>query len=256
MIRSKFIVVEHDAKKARLHWDLRFKMPKSKIWASFAIRKGIPLKPGLKVLAVRTHDHTEKEALFLGVIDDGYGAGKLKKWDDGQCIIHKYSPSHIAIEFKGRKVKGLYHLINTGVMDRKKYKRQQYMLFKGKIVTEMIDPNNWNPAPNPDDKGIGHYSDKIGLASQIRSMDVEIDDEQADAQQTEPLKWAVGRSKIGESFGNLSPGLVGKSPPSDTQEIESDNEAEDRKLIEPLPWSITKKIVMIRSKEEEYDHDD
>ena len=296
MTRSKFIVVEHDAKKARLHFDLRFKMPKSKNWASYAVRKGVPLKPGQKVLAVRTHDHTESEALFIGTIKSGYGAGKLKRWDGGDCIIHKYSPSHIAIEFKGRKVKGLYHLINTGVMNKKEYKKQQYILFKGKIVTEwygmvsrvppdpteeveqsadwqsgpklpwskrkdsigeMFDSKNWNPSPPPPEQNtVGRYSDRIGLFSQIFSQDLEIDDEQADAQQTEPLKWAVGRSKIGESFGSLSPGLVGKAPPSDTQDIESDNEAEDRKLIEPLPWSITKKIMMIRSKEEEYDHDD
>lgn len=137
MTKSKFIVVEHDAKKARLHWDLRFIMPNSKIWMSFAVRKGIPLEAGKKVLAVRTHDHSEKEALMLGKIPEGeYGAGTLKKWDDGQCIIYKYSPSHILIEFKGRKVKGFYHLINTGVTNRKKYKSQQYMLFKGKTLNE------------------------------------------------------------------------------------------------------------------------
>lgn len=137
--RSKFIVVEHDAKKARLHWDLRFKMPKSKNWMSFAVRKGIPLKPGQKVLAVRTHDHTEKEALFLGVIKDGYGAGRLKKWDDGQVLIHKFKPGHILLEFKGRKVKGYYHLINTGVTKRnQKFKQQQYFLFKGKTLNEWI----------------------------------------------------------------------------------------------------------------------
>ena len=65
-----------------------------------------------------------------------------------------------------------------------------------------------------------------------------------------------GGEQVEESFGSLSPGLVGKAPPSDTQDVESDNEAEDRKLIDPLPWSICKKIMMIRSKEEEYDHDD
>lgn len=132
--RSKFIVVEHNAKKARLHWDLRFQMPKKKnIWMSFAVRKGIPLEPGKKVLAVRTHDHTEKEALFLGTLKSGYGAGQFKKWDDGSCIIHKFGTGHIAIEFKGSKLKGLYHLVNTGVVDRD-YKKQSYMLFKGKIT--------------------------------------------------------------------------------------------------------------------------
>jgi len=138
MTRSKFIIVEHDAKKARLHWDLRFKMPNSKLWMSFAVRKGVPTDPGKKVLAVRTHDHTEQEALFLGTITSGYGAGRLKKWDDGSCVIHKFKPGHIAIEFQGRKVKGLYHLISTGVVNKKEYKNQQYMLFKGKIVSEMM----------------------------------------------------------------------------------------------------------------------
>lgn len=138
MTRSKFIIVEHDAKKARLHWDVRFRMPKSRNWASFAVRKGVPLKPGQKVLAARTHDHSEKEALFIGTIKSGYGAGTLKKWDDGPCIIKKFGPGHIAVEFKGRKVKGLYHFVNTGVMDKTQYKRKQYMLFKGKIVTEWM----------------------------------------------------------------------------------------------------------------------
>ncbi len=130
MTKSRFVVVKHDAKRARLHYDLRFVMPKSKIWASFAVRKGIPLQPGTKVLAVRTHDHSEKEALMFGTISKGYGAGRLTKWDDGQCIIHKYSPGHIAIEFKGRKVKGLYHMVSTGVINRKDFKKQSYMLFK------------------------------------------------------------------------------------------------------------------------------
>lgn len=133
---SRFIIVEHQAKKARLHWDLRFKMPNSSNWMSFAVRKGVPTDVGKKVLAVRTHDHTEKEALFLGTIKSGYGAGILKKWDSGPCIIHKFKPGHILIEFKGSKVKGYYHLISTGVMNRKDYKSQQYMLFKGKTLNK------------------------------------------------------------------------------------------------------------------------
>lgn len=185
MTTSKFIIVKHEAKKAGLHYDLRFKMPKSQNWASFAVRKGVPTEPGKKVLAVRTHDHSTKEALMIGVIKDGYGAGKLTKWDDGQCIIHKYGPSHMAIEFKGRKVKGLYHLISTGVIRKQDYKSKQYMLFKGKIKTEAAQ--------------VGKYSDRTGMASRLLpggGQDVEVDDEQADAQQKKPLKWAYRRSKI------------------------------------------------------------
>jgi len=131
MTNSPFIVVEHHAIKARLHFDLRFKMPNSKSWMSFAVRKGVPLNPGSKVLAVRTHDHSEKEALFLGKIDEGYGAGELKLWDKGDCEIVKFGTGHIVIKFMGKKVKGLYHLVSTGVINRD-YKRQTYILFKGK----------------------------------------------------------------------------------------------------------------------------
>lgn len=134
MTRSKFIVVKHDAKKARLHYDLRFVMPNSKNWMSFAVRKGVPEKPGSKVLAVRTHDHSDQEALFLGTIPDGeYGAGKLTKYDDGKCDIIKFSPGHISIDFKGRKIKGIYHMVNVGKFNKKDYKKQQYILFKGGI---------------------------------------------------------------------------------------------------------------------------
>lgn len=132
MTKSRFIVVEHHAIRARLHYDLRFRIPDSNNWASFAIRKGVPLKPGVKVLANKTHDHSEKEALFLGKIPEGeYGAGVLKKWDGGTCDIHKYTPSHIVIEFDGKKVKGLYHLVSLSVMRKPKQSGKQYFLFKG-----------------------------------------------------------------------------------------------------------------------------
>lgn len=129
---SRFIVVDHEARRAGKHQDLRFKQPTGNMWDSFAVRKGVPLKEGIKVLAVKTHDHKEDEALFVGTIKSGYGAGKLKRFDGGSCTIEKYSPAHIAINFKGSKVKGLYHLISTGVIDKKEFKGKQYLLFKGK----------------------------------------------------------------------------------------------------------------------------
>ncbi len=55
-------------------------------------------------------------------------------FDGVSCVIEKYTPGHIAITFKGSKVKGLYHLVNAGVMKRdKKFKEQNYLLFKAKI---------------------------------------------------------------------------------------------------------------------------
>jgi DNA ligase D-like protein (predicted 3'-phosphoesterase) len=182
MTKSKFVIMKHEAKRAGLHYDLRFKMPSSKLWASFAVRKGVPTSPGQKVLAVKTHDHTEKEALFTGEIKEGYGAGKLTKWDGGSCDIIKYKTGSMAIDFKGSKVKGIYHLISTGVID-KDYKKQTYMLFKGKIVQES------------DDKGAPPF----GMLSRNPpgdTQEVELDDEDADKQQTKSLDWAIGRNKI------------------------------------------------------------
>ncbi len=177
MFKSRFIVVEHNATRAKLHWDLRFQLKNSDNWESFAIRKGVPLKPGQKVLAVKTRKHSTKEALFLGTIPAGeYGAGKLKKWDDGQCIIHKFKPGHILIEFKGRKVKGFYHLISTGVMNRKDYKSQQYMFFKGKILNE-----------------------GTGMISRVPSGGLSVDTEEGQTEECgEKLPWSKKKITVGD----------------------------------------------------------
>jgi len=203
MTRSKFIVVEHHAKKARLHWDLRFRMPNSKNWASFAVRKGVPTAPGKKVLAVRTHEHSEKEALYIGTIKDGYGAGVLKKWDSGDCLIHKYGRGHMSIEFKGRKLKGLYHLISTGLMNKKEYKKQQYLLFKGKTTLKeaLYRDDRFDPKSQKGEL-VAKSSNIIGMTS--------------------------------DAGGTC--GMASRVPPGDTEEVESDNETSDKQQTTKLPW--------------------
>jgi len=129
---SKFVVIEHRAKKAGLHYDLRFKKPTGNKWASFAIRKGIPVKVGEKVLAIRTNDHSEKDATFTGTLKSGYGAGTFKRHDGGSCIIEKFTENHMAINFKGSKMKGLYHLVSTVVVGGGKRKEKSFFLFKGR----------------------------------------------------------------------------------------------------------------------------
>jgi len=129
---TRFIIHNHDAYRAGHHQDLRLKIAKNK-WASFAIPKGLPLDPGKKVLSIRTHDHTDKEALMVGIIPKGqYGAGKLTVFDEGSCIIDKFTPAHIKIALRGTYVVGVYHMISTGVMNKKEFKNQQYMIFKSK----------------------------------------------------------------------------------------------------------------------------
>lgn len=168
MSQSKFVIMKHNADKAGLHYDLRFKMPKSNDWASYAVPKGVPTSPGKKVLAIKTTVHSEKEALLTGHITDGYGAGKLSKWDGGSCDIIKYDDSHVTIEFKGSKIKGIYHLISTGVMD-KDFKKPTYLLFKGKAINE-----------------------RSGMASRVPSGGLKVDTEEGQSEETgTPLKWSI-----------------------------------------------------------------
>ena len=122
---SRFIIVKHNAKKAGLHYDLRFKMPDSRMYDSYAVPKGVPKESGIRVRAIKTTLHTEKEAMFIGRIQNGnYGAGTIERMDKGPCSILKYEPHHIVILLNGSIYKGVYHLVLTGEDDK------NYLLFK------------------------------------------------------------------------------------------------------------------------------
>jgi len=136
---SKFIVVQHEAKRAGKHWDLRFQIPGDKNWASFALRKQPDsIKPGEKIGAVRTHLHSEKEALFLGTIESGYGAGVLKEYDSGSCNVMKYTSKSIVVDFHGRKLKGVYNLLQVKNFD-KNADPKMFIFFKGKQLKESMN---------------------------------------------------------------------------------------------------------------------
>lgn len=142
MISSKFILVRHEAIKRGIHFDLRFRMPNSKNWASFAMNKMPPNKSGEKLSIVRTNDHSEKEALFIGKIPEGeYGAGKIIKVDDGKCEIVKFKNSSMTVIFEGNVLQGKYYFINAGVFNRRDYNRKVYIFFKAK---ESISESAYN----------------------------------------------------------------------------------------------------------------
>ncbi len=135
MKKIRFVIHNHKARRAGYHQDLRFEDPnKSNHWHSFAVPKTVPLHSGKRVLAIKTHIHSEKEALFKGDIPAGeYGGGNIELFDQGVATLNKFTPAHITITMQGRKVKGLYHLISLGNVDTGKFKQQQYLLFKSKV---------------------------------------------------------------------------------------------------------------------------
>ena len=132
---AKFVVMKHQAKKAGLHFDLRFQKPGKNVYDSFAIRKGVPLEPGNKVVAIRTTEHTPSEAMFTGEIKIGYGAGTLEIYDTGTVDVIKYHSNHIVLDLHGAKVNGIYHMIQfPGMKDRK-----MFLIFKGKLKGKEVE---------------------------------------------------------------------------------------------------------------------
>lgn len=131
---QKYILLKHDAKKAGTHYDLRFEIPKSKMWASFALPKAeVPTEPGKKITIIRTHDHSKDEALFTGTIESGYGAGTLKEVESGKCEVQKFSDRHMVVKFDGRKLNGTYQFVNTSLFDKSKREPDvRFMFFKSK----------------------------------------------------------------------------------------------------------------------------
>jgi len=135
MKKVRFVVHNHKAKRAGFHQDLRFQDPiKHNHWHSFAVPKNVPLQSGTKVLAIKTHIHTEKEALFKGDIPAGeYGGGNIELYDQGICGLQKFTSAHMILILQGKYIKGLYHLISLGNLNDKKFKQQEYILFKSKV---------------------------------------------------------------------------------------------------------------------------
>jgi bifunctional non-homologous end joining protein LigD len=122
--------------KAGLHWDLRFSIPDSKNWASYAFRKDpSTIKQGEKFTCIRTPDHNEENALYTGEIQKGeYGAGILKKIDSGNCDVLNFKQTRMAVTFYGTKLKGSFHFINVGIFGGyKDFKKKMFMFFRAKI---------------------------------------------------------------------------------------------------------------------------
>ena len=107
----RFVVQRHDAR--ALHFDLRLEHEGA--LASWAVPKGLPLREGVKRLAVRTEDHPLEYLDFAAVIPEGqYGAGRMTIWDHGTYEPELVAEDEWKLVLEGAILRGHYHLVRTG----------------------------------------------------------------------------------------------------------------------------------------------
>ena len=109
----RFALHEHKARKAGLHYDLRLEWHNGKVM-SFAMRHQPPTTPGIKRLAIEQPLHGVESLDFEGVIEEGYGAGELRKIDSGNYDLAKESEEELLLVFRGGILNGTYVMLNTG----------------------------------------------------------------------------------------------------------------------------------------------
>lgn len=129
-INGKFLIHEHRALKAGLHWDLR--LGHDGVLKSFASKKIPDLIDDRtkKIIVFQQPDHDSEWFDFTGEISDGYGAGKVSVWDKGEFDEIKWTMKLITLNFKGKKIKGNYSFVL--------YKENEWLMFKSKDFERFI----------------------------------------------------------------------------------------------------------------------
>lgn len=104
----RFVVQEHSSRTH--HFDLR--LEKEGVFKSWAVPKGVPMKSGVKRLAVQVEDHALEWGEFEGKIPEGeYGAGTVNIWDKGTHEVLEWKPYRLGLVLNGEKLQGRYEMI-------------------------------------------------------------------------------------------------------------------------------------------------
>jgi bifunctional non-homologous end joining protein LigD len=112
-----FCVQKHLA--SHLHYD--FRLEHKGVLLSWAVPKGPSLNPNDKRLAMRVEDHPWDYRQFEGVIPEGYGAGIVMLWDEGEWrpedgfddIDAAIEKGELKFTLTGVKLKGSWVLVRT-----------------------------------------------------------------------------------------------------------------------------------------------
>jgi DNA ligase D-like protein (predicted 3'-phosphoesterase) len=117
----RFVVHEHHA--THLHWDLRLEL--DGMLKSWAVPKEPPTEAGIKRLAIAVEDHPLEYIDFEGIIEEGYGKGVVKIWDEGTFEVESRKKNKIVFLAHGKKLKGKYTLLKF-----EKAGEKQWLFFK------------------------------------------------------------------------------------------------------------------------------
>ena len=131
-MKRLFVIQEHDAERAGLHWDLRFEAygdtdtylskrdntpepldKTSRVLKSFAVPKSRLPDFGEKLLAIPTEDHPWNYKDFEGTIPDGYGAGTVKLLFSDYIEISEMRETKIKFAYN-KKTYVIFAMGNTG----------------------------------------------------------------------------------------------------------------------------------------------
>ncbi len=96
-MKRLFVIQEHNAKRAGLHWDLRFE--DNGVLKSWAVPKHRLPEVGERLLAMPTEDHPWSYRDVDGIIEDGYGAGTVKLVYSDQVEVKTFTDSKIAFTY-------------------------------------------------------------------------------------------------------------------------------------------------------------
>ena len=77
---------------------------------------------GIKRLAVQVEDHSVDYMDFEGIIEEGYGAGKVEIWDSGYWEPESVKEKKIVAIIHGKKLKGRFTILN--------FKEKNWLFFK------------------------------------------------------------------------------------------------------------------------------
>lgn len=114
-----FVGQVHRAERAGKHLDLRLSDGETAF--SWAVRKGLPDKPGKRHIAVRQPDHDPKYMGFSGRIKSKYGRGKVEIGRKGLARVLSASPDKVTFAALDKKNPEKFTMVRAGRYGKDKW---------------------------------------------------------------------------------------------------------------------------------------